>query len=126
MVKKKKKKPVPHAIPRALERYGVKLNADDLRAMAFQCYEGNGCLRKMENGTEIHIVKMYHKAIVVAYRPSYNTTKLADSTQAPGTIITVLPKEAALSGKSRSPATRSKSIRAKTRAPKKNRKRRGY
>lgn len=86
-----KSAPVPHAITRALERYGLKLSYDDLLDMCNQCMMGSGRLGYMGDGKERHLVTVHGVALVVVYVP-YNGETVFQRT---GRIITILPKEAA-------------------------------
>lgn len=88
---------IPHAIERALERYGLKLSHGDLDDLARECMKGYGRLRYMQDGKERHIVAVHDKAVVVIYAPPgmHDPTHSAPKINPHGTIITVLPPEAA-------------------------------
>lgn len=93
---------VPHAINRALERYGLKLTHDDLINLCHECMKGYGRLSFLPDGKERHILLCHAKAVIVVYAPydgPYGRVK-----QAHGKIITVLPPEAATSRSEHSPA----------------------
>lgn len=106
-----------HAITRAFERYGLKLTTEDLRALALMCAEGRGRLAKLPNGSERHLVEYCKIPMVVVYQPYLGPSNLASPHKGAGTIVTVLPQEAALAGKAHSsPATRSKSWNARAKA----------
>lgn len=117
----------PHAITRALERYGLKLVKDDLRKIALECADGRGRLAYLKGGIERHAMIYNHKAIVVLYKPFLGPSNLASAHRGAGTVITVLPREAALAGNFRSPATRFKRfIAGNNKPPKSRRIRKGY
>lgn len=110
---------VPHAINRALERYGLKLTTSDLIDMTDQCKQGTGRLSYLPDGKERHLLFCHGKAVVVIYAPESGRH---------GKIVTVLPKEAAMPGSITSPATKPNRQRARPRgkAPRKARQQRGY
>lgn len=118
---------VPHAIERALQRYGLKLTVADLRLIAFKCFDGYGRLKYMPNDTEKHLISYMGKNLVVIYKPHFGTTNLASPFQSPGTILTILPPGSAYAGDERSPATKFKAMRGnKPKLPKKRRQHVGH
>lgn len=113
---------VPHAINRARERYHLRLSQKDLSYLCEECIKGYGRLSRMPDGKERHLLLCHGKPIVAIYAPyegpfSRRSSKL-------GTIITILPPEAALVGSQNSPATKARKERARPRGkpPRKARK----
>ena len=90
---------IPHAINRALERYGLKLTHSDLIDLSIECQRGYGRLKLMPQGRERHLVSFHGRALVVVYAPpGVLDPKHAKPQPNPyGTIITVLPQIAATS-----------------------------
>ena len=83
-----------HVIKRALERHGLKLTADDLRAMAVTCAAGHGLVKRWKkSGRERHRLEVYGKTISVIYEPFFGPTNLASDHKGAGVIITVEPKK---------------------------------
>lgn len=82
---------VPHAMSRALERYGLRLSYEDLYDLCLQCMKGDGRLGYMPDGKERHLVLCHGKALVAVYVPYDGETVF----QRHGRIITLLPREAA-------------------------------
>lgn len=106
--------PIPHAISRALERYGLKITYSDLFDMCQQCMAGYGRLSVSTDNTERHMVSCQGKVVVVVYAPPVPGNRN-------GKIITALPKEDAY------PKDRWKQrLRPPRKLPKKNRQRKGY
>ncbi len=89
---------VPHAIQRAMERYGLKLSYDDLLDLCAECLKGYGRLSYMPDGKERHLLSCHGKPVVVIYAPFDGVTVH----QQMGRIITLLPKEAATNASSKS------------------------
>jgi hypothetical protein len=117
----------PHPIARALERYGLKLTNADLREIALECATGRGRLSYLRDGAEKHAMIYHNKAIVVIYKPNLGPSNLASPHKGAGTVITVLPREAALAGNDHSPATRFKRfIAGNNKSPKSRRIRKGF
>lgn len=117
----------PHAIARALERYGLKLTTDDLRQIALECETGRGRLAYLRYGAERHAMIYHQKAIVVIYKPNLGPSNLASSHKGAGSVITILPRGAALAGNEYSPATKFKRfIAGNNKPPKSRRIRKGY
>lgn len=114
----------PHAITRALERYGLKLTHGDLVDLCEECQKGYGRLSCLPDGMERHILLCRGKALVAIYAP-YDGGRVRDKR---GKIITILPPDAAYSGSATSPATRANMQRARPRGkpPKKSRQQRGW
>lgn len=113
---------VPHAITRALERYGLKINYSDLFEMCQQCKVGYGRLTYLPDGKERHLVSCQGKVMVAIYAPP-------DVSHIPqGRIITILPQSEAMPKARGSPATKYRARRARpsVKLPKKNRQRKGY
>lgn len=119
---------VPHAIQRAYERYGIKLSSDDLRQIAIACAEGKGCLSKYRrDGTERHAVMVHGRALVIVYRPRLEAADLSHPHRGAGSVITILPQEAALAGNQGSIATKFKRGSGQKKKPSRaTRARRGY
>lgn len=88
---------IPHATIRALERYGLKLTHGDLDNLAMECAKGYGRLRFLPKGRERHLVACHGKGVVVIYAPPgvHDPTHDHPKPNPHGTIITVLPPEAA-------------------------------
>ena len=104
-----------HTINRALERYGLKLNADDLIAMAKACVDGSSLLlAKLPYNRERHVLMVHGKAVVVVFIPYKKTSFPGDPVY--GRIVTVLPMEAASPG---APSSHATLMRNKLRPPKK-------
>lgn len=82
---------VPHAINRALERYGLKLTYGDLLDLCAQCMKGDGRLGYMPDGKERHLVGCHGRALVAVYIP-FDGERVF---QKQGRIVTLLPPEAA-------------------------------
>lgn len=117
----------PHPIARAFERYGLKLTTDDLRQIALECATGRGRLAFLRDGAERHAMIYHGKAIVVIYKPNLGPSNLASPHRGAGSVITVLPREAALAGNDYSPATRFKRfIAGNNKPPRTRRIRKGY
>jgi hypothetical protein len=113
--------PIPHAVNRALERYGLRLTHDDLDTLCQECMKGYGRLSYLPDGKERHILLCHTKAVVVVYStPTLHLPK--------GKIVTVLPPEAAFPGSRSSPATKPNQQRARPRgrSPRKARQDRGW
>lgn len=110
---------VPHAINRALERYGIKLTHKDLADLCAECLKGYGRLAYLPDGKERHLLMHSGKAIVVVFKPYDGKSVL----QKEGRIITVLPRSAASPGAKGSPATavNKKRMKPPKRAPKRSR-----
>lgn len=84
-----------HAIQRAYERYRLKLNVADLRALAMKCAEQPGIA--LPDGTERHVLSFHNKLVTVVYRPRLeDSTNLASPYFTPGFIVTFLPMSAAV------------------------------
>lgn len=111
-----------HAIKQAFIRYGLDINRPDLVDMCKQCIAGSGRLAYLPDKNERHIVTCRGMVLVVVYSPCI--TKDFPF----GKIITILPKEAAMTGAKSSYATKlnSKKMRPRQKLPKKNRQRKGY
>lgn len=112
-----------HAANRALERYGLKINSDDLRSMAEACSTGQSLkLANLPRDQERHALMVHGKAVVVVFAPYLGPTNLLRPVH--GRIITVLPREAASPGSKSSPATAYKAMRVSPikKLPKKKRK----
>ena len=105
-----------YAIKQAFIRYGLDINRSDLVDMCKQCISGKGRLAYIPDKKERHMV------LVVVYS-SYITRDFPF-----GKIITILPKQAAMTGAKSSYATKPNSgkMRPSKRLPKKTRQRRGY
>lgn len=82
---------VPHAIERALERYGLRLSFSDLDRISEECAKGYGRLSYMEDQKEKHIVHYLGASLVVVYIPE------VDASHPRGRVVTILPPEAATS-----------------------------
>lgn len=114
-----------HAIIRALERYGLQINASDLMDLCLQCQQGYGRLSYLPDGKERHLLMCHGKPIVAVYAPydgPYGRVPMKE-----GKIVTILPKEAASPGAKSSPASKPNAfrMRPKRKTPKKSRQR-GY
>lgn len=113
----------PHAVSRALERYGLKLTHGDMYDLCLECQKGYGRLSFLPDGKERHLLMAHNKAIVVVYAP-FDGQRVH---QKEGRIITILPKEAASPGAKSSVATKPNKFRMRpnSKPPKKSRKK-GY
>lgn len=80
---------VPHAIERALERYGLKLSLRELDCIAEECGKGYGRLSYMNDRKEKHLVRYRGLSLVVVYVPE------TDIYHTKGRVVTILPPEAA-------------------------------
>ena len=111
-----------HAIKQAFIRYGLDINRPDLVDMCKQCIAGSGRLAYLPDKKERHIVTCRDMVLVVLYSP--HITKDFPF----GKIITILPKEAAMTGSKTSYATKPnfRKMRPPKKLQKKTRQRRGY
>ena len=111
-----------YAIKQAFIRYGLDINRSDLVDMCKQCISGKGRLAYIPDKKERHIVTCRDMVLVVVYS-SYITRDFPF-----GKIITILPRQAAMTGAKSSYATKPNSgkMRPSKRLPKKTRQRRGY
>lgn len=113
---------IPHAIQRAMERYGLKLTHGDLVDLCRACMIGNGRLSFLPDGKERHIANLHGKVVVVVYAP-YDGPY--GNKPKEGKVVTILPREAALKGAKSSFATKPNGfrMRPKKKVPKKSRQR---
>lgn len=113
----------PHAISRALERYGLKLSHSDIMDLCMECQKGYGRLSYLPDGKERHLLMSHGKAIVVVYA-RFDGGRVQ---QREGKIVTILPKEAASPGAKSSVATKPNKFRMRptNKRPKKARQK-GY
>lgn len=86
----------PHAINRALERYGLKLTTFDLVNLSMECQKGYGRVCFLDGGRERHILMCHGKAVVAVYEP-YTGPK-GRVRHKHGLIITLLPPSAVVAG----------------------------
>lgn len=112
-----------HALNRALERYGLKLTASDLVDIAMECQRGYGRLRLLPHGKERHLVSCHGKPVVVVYAPPSvpDPTIKSPNPRAYGTIVTILPPEAAMPNKNSYQHKRIRNYKQPTKPPKKAR-----
>lgn len=85
----RKRSKIPHAIERALERYGLKLTFRELDEIALKCAEGYGRSAYIADGKEKHIVTYRGIRLTVIYVPEVSLSSPH------GRLVTMLPPEAA-------------------------------